>query len=86
MSKPSQLLESIDRKLIQLNRNQLDMIAKQSVTHTMVRQLRIDVNKHDGDIDSLKENHFKRMGGWQMLLMIGSALLSVGAIVATLLN
>jgi len=86
MSKPSSILESIDRKLIQLNMNQLDMIAKQSATHTMVRQLRVDVNKHDGEIGTLKENYFKKMGGWQMLLIIGSALLSVGAIVATFLN
>ena len=86
MSKPSQLLENINQQLTQLNKNQLDMIAKQSTTHTMVKQLRIDVNKHDDDIGTLKENHFKRMGGWQMFLMIGSVLLSISAIIATLLN
>lgn len=86
MSKPSQLLESINQQLAQLNKNQLDMISKQSTTHAMVKQLRIDSDKHDDEIGILKESHFKRIGGWQVLVIIGSALLSVGAIVAALLN
>lgn len=86
MSKPSQLLDSINQQLAQLNKNQLDMMAKQSITHTEVKHLRIDYNKHDKDIDTLKEGHFKRLGGWQMFLMIGSALLSVGAIIAALIK
>lgn len=86
MSKPSQLLDSINQQLIQINKNQLDMAAKQSTTHAMVKQLCIDVGKHDSSIETLKESHFKRIGGWQILVIIGSALLSVGAIVATFLN
>lgn len=86
MSKPSQLLDSINQNLIRLNNNQLNMIAKQSETHTMVKQLRKDVDGHENDIEGLKESNFKRIGGWQMLILIGSALLSVSAIVATFIK
>lgn len=90
MAKPSQLLDSINQQLNLLNQNQVsmmgkqsDMAAKQSITHTMVKQLRFEVTGNSTDIGKLKEGHFKRVGGWQMLVIIGSALLSVSAIIAT---
>lgn len=62
------------------------MIAKQSTTHAMVKQVYATVAQHGTDIGTLKESHFKRVGGWQMLVMIGTAIVSVGALIAALIK